>query len=164
MTTTTDEQTEQLVALRKQHAATVVAIEEAERELAPAERALTQAQAVYNEAAAGVAREMVAMAPPEPSATWQERSSREEAASEDTLRSARGVFEQAEEELGRRLVAYNAANQRRGDLVMHQRALEARIEQAEAELKRARGAATPDRDLLAGIRGRLGLGPSTPAA
>ena len=162
MTETIQEHEEQLAALRNEHAATVAAIETAERELAPAERALEQAQAVYDEAAAGVARAMTAMSPGDPSATWRQRSGREEAAAEDALREARGIFEQAEAALGHRLVARNTIAQRRSDLAMGLRALEARIEQAEAELERTRQAVRPDHDLLASIRARLGFGP--PAA
>ena len=162
MTETIQEHEEQLAALREQHAATVAAIAATERALEPAERALAQAQAVYNESAAGMARALAGLAPPEPGAVWRERSGREEAATEDALREARGIFEQAEAELGRRLVAYNAVNGRRSDLAMGLRALGARIEQAEAELERARRTDQPDHDLLASIRARLGFGP--PAA
>ncbi len=161
MTETLDERQEQLAALREQHAATLPAIAEAERELAPAERALEEARTVYAAAAAEVARVMVATSPGDLSATWTERSGRQQAASEDALREARGIFEQAEEELGRRLVTYNAVNQRRGDLVMHQRALEARLKAAELELAQAQHE-PESRDLLAGIRRSLGFGP--PAA
>ena len=155
------EREQQLEALREQHAATVTAIETAERELTPAERALEEARQMYNHAAAEVARALVAMGPGDPSATWTERSGRQQAASEDALRAARAAFEQAEAELAPRLVSFNSLNGRRGDLQMRRRFLEAQIEQTEAQVTRA--AAKPD-DLLAGIRARLGLGPSTPAA
>ena len=165
MIPTIEEREQQLAALRQAHADTVAAITAVERELEPAERAREQAQRVYNEAAAGVARAMAVMSPGDPSATWRQRSGRQEAAAEDVLREARGVFEQAEAELSQRLVVYNEANRRRGELLMHSRALAARIEAAEQELDKARQAEVPSRDLLGGIRARLGLGgPGLPAA
>ena len=161
MTPTLEEREAHLAALRDQHAATVAAIAEAERELAPAERALEQARQIYNQAAAEVARALVAMGPGDPSATWTERSGRQQAASEEALGSARAAFEQAEAELAPRLVSYNALNGRRSDLAMGLRALEARIEVVEQELAQAQHE-PESRDLLAGIRRSLGFGP--PAA
>ena len=101
-----------------------------------------------------------------PLARWTDKTDRQQAAEEGALREARAAFEEAEQQVSPRLVARNAIAQRRSDLALGLRALEARIEAAEAELERARGATGPDRDLLTGIRKRLGLGsgPGLPAA
>ena len=158
-TPTLEEREAQLAALRNEHAATVAAIETAERELAPAERALEQAQAVYDTARADVGRAMAALAPHGMYDTWTEKSTADQQRESDAHREAVAAFEQADRELGHRLVARNTIAQRRSDLAMGLRALEARIEQAEAELERARRTDQPDHDLLASIRARLGFGP-----
>ncbi len=160
-TPTIEEREAALAQLRDEHAATVVAIEAAEAALVPAERALSEAQQVYDAARSDMAVARAAEVPPGMSEEWRPKPSEQMQREADALREAQAVFDQAEAELGRRLVARNALDQRRSNLLMHRLATESRIAQAEAELDRARRAApaSGSRDLLAGIKARLGFGP-----
>ena len=165
MTPTIEEREQQLAALRDEHGRTLAAIEQAERELAPAERAREQAQAVYDAARADVGRALAALAPHGMYDTWTEKSAADQQRESDALREAHACFEQADRALGHRLVARNEVDRRRSELAMYARAVEARIEAAERELERAGQATTPARDLLGDLRRRVGLGgPGLPAA
>ena len=159
-TPTLEEREQALAALRSEHAAALVALEAASAALAPADKALSEAQAIYDAARADVGAAMAAEAPRGMWETWEPKSAEQTAAEADALREARSVFDAAEAELGRRLVARNALDQRRSNLLMHRMALEQRIRQGEGELERARRAepAPGGRDVLASIRRRLGFG------
>ena len=158
VTPTTEEREQDLAALRTEHADTLAALETATADVATAERALEVTQAVYEEAGREVARATEAAAPHGLTETWTPRSADDEDRLSDAVADARAMFEQAGRELQPRLVARTNADIRRGNLLMHARVLTDRIERAEAELERARREPEP-RDLLAGIRARLGFGP-----
>ena len=165
-TPTLEEREQALAALRSEHAAALVALEGAEAALAPADKALAEAQQVYDLARADVGAAMAAEAPHGLYEEWTPKPAEQTAAEADALREARSVFDAAEAELGRRLVARNALDQRRSNLLMHRMALEQRISQAEGELERARRSepAPGGHDVLASIRRRLGFGHEPGAA
>ena len=158
MTTTTDPAIaaaeQRLEKLRAERERTEVALEAAERDVAPTEEPLELARQVYDAAGRALAR---AQAP----AAWRPDHSGQPvvAVPEDEARrrasEAEAAFRQADRELGAALVAYNAANKRRGDLEMRVRYLSGLVDRAEAELERARRAASPGRDLLARLRAKV---------
>jgi len=155
MTTPTTEEREQaLIAMRAELAATVAALEAATADLEPVERSLAGAQAVYDEAGAERGRAIRAMGPADPYATSMPKTGADLERESANLRSAEAAFEQADRELGRRLVARTSAHVRRSDLLMAKLRLEGRIEQAAAELERARQQ-PPEQDLLQRIRQRI---------
>ena len=159
------EREQQLAALRQAHADTLAAIEATEAALATAEGPLAEAQRIYDAARGEVGQALAALAPPDPTATWRDKSAADAQRESDRLREAEAAFQQADRELGERLVRRNEVDRRRSELRLHARAVEARIAQAEADLDKARRAEVPDRDLLASIRARLGVGgPGLPAA
>jgi len=157
-TMTLEEREQGLGALRTEYAATVDALAPAEADLTAAERALGIAQAVYDAAGREVGRATMVAAPPGAYEPWTTPAPGDEERTRAAVADARAGFDQAGRELGPRLVARTNADVRRGNLLMHARVLTDRIERAEAELERARREPEP-RDLLAGIRARLGFGP-----
>jgi hypothetical protein len=148
---------QELATLREQHTATLAAIEPVVAELAAAEGPLEDARAVYDTAGRDMLRAQRRHAGPthDPAAPWRERSSADAELARQEAQVAEVAFRQADAALGRALVKRNGIDQRRSDLTMLARRLEGLIEQAEAELAKARRAADPDVDLLASIRARL---------
>jgi chromosome segregation ATPase len=157
VTTTTDPKIEaverELAGLREQRAATLVALELVEAELAAAETPLEAARRVFDAALAtwGQARAAHGAPGQAPAEDYERTRSAEQLAEAAWLR--------ARDEVQPLLVAVNEIRRRRSDLTMRERMLEMRIGQAETALERARPATQQRTDLLAGLRGRLGLGP-----
>jgi len=153
---------QRLAELREQVAKTVDAIAAAERDLAPAAAALEAARAVYAVAGGELAAAQAPLGwrPPVEGEPWSTIPEGQRERARLSADEARAAFDQADLELGAALVAYNAANQRRGDLKAHGRYLEGQVEPAAAalELAQSRAAAGPGRDLLATIRRRLDPG------
>lgn len=141
MTTTPNaavEAAERRVAeLREERERTAAALEVAGRDVAPAEEARDAAQRVYDGACAELVRAQAQAA---------------------GVPDAEAAFRQADAELGAALVAETEARKRVGDLKMHARYLDGLTAQAEADLERARRAASPGRDLLARIRAKVAGG------
>ena len=143
--------------LRRERAATAAALEVAERDLVPAEAALHEAQALYDEAARDLITCQAAQGRPAHGMydMWSERSGADEARLGETAEEAAAVFEQARSELGQALVRQSALDRRRGELRMQGRRLEAHIEAAEQELAAARAKAERDRGLLDKLKARV---------
>jgi chromosome segregation ATPase len=168
------EQAEQhLAELRNRRTAVAAEIEALAPELARAAAALVEASAVFNEALrqrlaleqdGGVTLRMTDAADVEvlPAASGTRTFERpkgveQEQRLQERRAAAYGTWQQADDELGAARVRYNDLQLRRSGLLMHGRVLDDRIAQAEAELERARQQPS-ERDLLANIRERLGMG------
>jgi len=143
--------------LRRERAATAAALAVAERDLAPAEQGLHEAQALYDEAVRDLitAQARQGGSSHEAYGTWQPRSDADEARLGETAEEAAAVFEQARSELGQALVRQSALDRRRGELRMQGRRLEAHIEATEQELAAARAKAERDRGLLDKLKARV---------
>ena len=97
--------------------------------------------------------------------TWSPRSPEQAHDAEEEHRAAWQAYQQARNELEPCLVERTEAARRHSDLRGRQRFLQSQIEAAEAEVARAQGQADGQRDWLAGIRAKLGIGgPGLPAA
>lgn len=157
VTMTIEDLERQLAGLQDQHTATLAAVEQAATELAPLERALEEARAVYNAAGTALQAAQRAYAGPrhDPYETHREQSPAEHEQARSDAKDAAVLFDQADRELGAALVVRNTADARRGDLQMLGYRLEAAIAETERDLERARHAPAPERDLLARIRARV---------
>ena len=148
---------QRLAELRQQQAATGTALEAAERDLAPSERALAEAQLIYDEAANYFVTAQSTQGGPGHAAndTWQLRSGADEVRLARAAAEATATFEAARTELEGALVQRNARDRRRSELRMHGRWLEAQIVTAEGELEVARAHSARARGLLETIRARV---------
>jgi hypothetical protein len=169
---TTKRVEEHLAELRARRAAIEAELGGLGPELARAEEAVLESGAVFNvalgerlalEQDGGVTLRMTDAADvevlPNESETWtpqrpkgveQERRLTEQRA------AAFGAWQQADDGLAAAQAHHTTLNLRRSGLLMEGRHLDDRIEQAESELERVREQPS-DRDLLAGIRAKLGM-------
>lgn len=146
-----------LAELRQEQAATGTALEAAERDLAPSERALADAQLIFDEAANQFVTATAAQGGPShaPFETWQPRSGADAARLARAAAEATAAFEAARTELEGALVHRNARDRRRSELRMRGRWLKGQIATAEGELEAARAHSARDRGLLETIRARV---------
>jgi chromosome segregation ATPase len=150
---------EQLQSLRARRAAVEAGLDSLAPELERAEAALVEASAIFDAALSERLRTEQAAAGntlPVEGAEWTPGRPPSEA-EQRAAQEARAAWDQADEQLAAARVRHTTLQVRRSGLRMESRHLDGRIEQAEAELEQARQQPS-ERDLLADIRERLGLG------